>query len=417
MAKKEKLRFAGIGCNGMGWKDVSTIGSHSRVEMVAFCDVDSTRLDKVEKGWPGLPKFSDWRELFDKMEDKIDAVNVTVPDHSHAVITQEALKRGIHVYCQKPLTHTVWEARQIAKLAEKSGCVTRMGNQIHSEPQYRTTKLIVQEEKTIGKIKEVHTWIDAMGHGRSGLLNPPAKSDPLPDSLNWDVWCGPEEVRDWGGYRVYHPFTWRDWQWCGSGSMGDNGCHLLDPLYTAMNLTDPITVKAEHSGMNDDIWPAREQIEFIYPGTEFTAGDTLKITWYDGGLRPNWNYPGVPKGKDLLQPASLLVGEKGYLLVPHWGTPKLYPEKDFADYQLPDAGPAHHWHDWVDACLAGNPKISDNFQYAGPLTEAVMLGNIAVQFPGETLEWDPKKLRIGNREEANRFLTKKYRKGFEVEEV
>ncbi|MGY8644108.1 MAG: Gfo/Idh/MocA family oxidoreductase [Verrucomicrobiales bacterium] len=414
---KEKLRFAGIGCNGMGWKDVSTIGMHPQVEMVAFCDVDSTRFDKVDKGWPGVPKFSDWRELFDKMDGKIDAVNVTVPDHSHAIITQEALKRGIHVYCQKPLTHTVWEARQIATLAKKSGATTRMGNQIHSEFQYRTTKLIVQQEKTIGKIKEVYTWIDATGHGRAGLLRPPEKSDTLPETLNWEVWTGPAPLRDYGGDRIYHPFAWRDWQFTGSGSMGDNGCHLLDPLYTAMNLTDPISVMATHSGMNNEVWPYAESVDFVFPGTEFTADDTIKIHWSDGGRRPNWNFKGVPSGKEMIQPASLLVGEKGYLLLPHWGTPKLYPEADFAGVELPDPGPAHHWHDWVDACLAGNPDISDNFAYAGPLTEAVQLGNIAVRFPGETLKWDAKKLKVTNIEAANQFLTKEYREGWEVEEA
>lgn len=398
----------------MGWKDVSTIGSHPQVEMVAFCDVDSRHFDYAEKKWPGRPKFSDYREMFDQLDGKIDAVNVTVPDHSHAVITAEALRRGLHVYCQKPLTHTVWEARQIAALAKRHGNVTRMGNQIHSEPQYRMAKLIIQNEKKIGKVKEVHTWISAMGHGRAGLLDPPESSDPVPPELDWDQWIGPAPLSEYGGEKVYHPFSWRDWQNYGSGSIGDNGCHLLDPLYTALNLTDPISIKSEHSGLNDHVWPARETIEYLYPGTEYTESDTLKITWYDGGLRPKIKLAGVPAMDSLLQPASLIVGTEGHLLLPHWGTPKLYPGADFAGYELPDPGPAHHWHDWVDACLAGNPEISDNFAYAGPLTEAVQLGNVAVHFPGETLQWDAASLKVTNLPEANQYLTKTYRKGWEL---
>ena len=417
MATTKKLRFAGIGCFHMGWKDVSTIGKHKQVEMVAFCDVDSRHFKHVESQWPGLPKFDDFRVLFDKMGDEIDAVNVTVPDHQHAVIAQEAIRRGIHVYCQKPLTHTVWEARQLAALAKKERVITRMGNQIHSEFQYRTTKLLIQEEKKIGKIKEIHTWISAPGHGRSGLLERPKDPGKPPAEVNWDQWIGPAPFREYGADRVYHPFTWRDWQDFGSGSIGDNGCHLLDPLFTALNLDAPISLKSEHSGMNDEVWPARETITYIFPGTEFTEGDTLKITWYDGGLRPKWKLKGVPAGAEIIQPASLLIGSDGYLLVPHWGTPKLFPEEDFSGFKLPDPGPAHHWHDWVDACLKNDTTLSDGFDYAGPLTEAVQLGNVAARFPGQTLEWDSPNLAVTNLGRANRFLSKKYRAGWEVEEV
>jgi len=399
----------------MGWKDISTIGGHPSVEMVAFCDVDERHFDLVEKEWPGRPRFRDYREMFDRLDEQIDAVNITVPDHSHAIIAAEALRRGIHVYCQKPLTHTVWEARQLAKLAARHGNVTRMGNQIHSEPQYRQTKILIQQDDAIGKVKEVHTWISAPGHGRSGLLEPPVPSAAVPDELDWDQWVGPAPFSGYGGDRVYHPFAWRDWQHFGSGSIGDNGCHLLDPLYTALELTDPIRVTAEHSGMNEHVWPAQETIVYEYPGTPYTESETLTITWYDGGRRPRKRWPGLPDPATLPQPASLLVGTRGYLLVPHWGTPKLYPEEDFIDTDLPDPGPAHHWHDWVDACLDGNTEISDNFAYAGPLTEAVQLGNVAVRFPGQPLEWDAGSLRVTNLPEANAFLTKSYRDGWQLD--
>ncbi len=416
-SRKEKLRFAGIGCRNMGWKDISTIGSHPAVEMVAFCDVDSRHFDRVGKEWPGRPHFSDFREMFDRLEGKIDAVNVTIPDHSHAFAVQEALRRGLHVYCQKPLTHTVWEARQLALLAAKTRTVNRMGNQIHSEPQYRMARLIIQEDRKIGKVKEVHTWIAAAGHGRSGHLERPTITDPPPPEVNWEVWLGPAPERPYGGERVYHPFAWRDWQEFGSGSIGDNGCHLLDPLYTAIGLGAPLAVTAEHSGMNDEVWPAQETLVYEFAGTPWTEGDRLRVTWYDGGRLPRLAVPGVPEPRTLDTPASLIVGTAGALLLPHWGTPKLFPEADFADYPLPDPGPAHHWHDWVDACLAGNPTLSDNFAYAGPLTEAVQLGNVAVRFPGQRLEWNPVAFRIENLPEANAFLTKTYRPGWQVAAV
>jgi hypothetical protein len=168
--------------------------------------------------------------------------------------------------------------------------------------------------------------------------------------------------------------------------------------------------------MNDEVYPAQETISYVFPGNKWTADDTLRVTWYDGGRRPTLKFPGLPKGEELPQPASIMIGEKGYLLVMHWGEPKLYPEKDFADFKWPELDEANHYHDWVDACLAGNTEISDNFAYAGPLTETVQLGNVAARFPGKKLEWDAENLRITNLEEANQWLTREYREGWSVEQ-
>lgn len=417
MAKK-KLRFAGIGCEHQGWADISRITSHSAVEPVAFCDIDRRHFAKAEKEWPGKPKYADFRRLFDEMGGEIDAVSIGVPDHSHALITQAALERGLHVYCEKPLTHTVWEARQIAGRAAAAGVVTRMGNQIHSEFQYRVVKPVVQELGAIGKIVEVHSWIEAAGHGRSGLLEPPANPVGAPPEVDWDQWIGPAPWRPYGGDYVYHPRWWRDWQDFGTGSIGDNGCHLLDPIFTALDLTAPISVSADHSGMNDQVHPAQETLSYVFPGNQWTAGDTLPVTWYDGGRRPEWDHPGLPPGDELPQPASVLIGEKGYLLINHWGKPELYPEKDFADFQWPGVGSRNHYHDWVDACLEGDPDLSDSFAYAGPLTETVQLGNVAVHFPGEVLEWNAAQLAFRDRPDADAdaHLTRDYREGWEVEE-
>lgn len=415
----QRLQFAAIGCDRMAWKDVSTIGSHSKVEVVALCDVDETRFAKADEKWPGRPHFSDYREMFDQLEGKIDAVNITIPDHHHAFAAQEALRRGIHVYCQKPLTHTVWEARQLTKLAAKTDAITRMGNQIHSEPQYRMVKTLIQDLGAIGKVKEVRTWISALGHGRSKFLEPPANPKSAPDFLNWDQWIGPAAFREFGQADLYHPRCWRDWQNFGSGSIGDNGCHLFDPLFTGLNLEAPIAISNSHSGMNDEVWPAQETISYEFPGNEFTAGETLKVVWHDGGWLPSWQLPGVPHASVLPDPASLVIGEEGSLLIPHWNKdkPRLFPEEKFAKFDWPDFGRRNHWHDWVDACLENDHSLTDQFDYAGPLTEAVQLGNVAARFRAERLEWDSENLRIPNLPEAERFLTKSYRSGWEVDEV
>lgn len=414
MAQK-KLRYAGIGCKHQGLADISRITTHPAVEPVAFCDIDQRHFADVDKKWPDTKRYTDFRKLFDELEGEIDAVSIGVPDHQHALITQAALNRGIHVYCEKPLTHTVWEARQITKQAAAAGTVNRMGNQIHSEYQYRVIKPVIQDLKAIGKVKEVHSWISAAGHGRSQLLEPPANPEKAPPEVDWEQWIGPAPWREYGGDYVYHPRFWRDWQDFGTGSIGDNGCHLLDPIFTSLGLTAPISIMNEHSGMNGQVWPAQETITYTFPGTEFTADDTIKVTWYDGGRRPKWKFPGLPPGDQLPQPASMMIGEKGYLLVMHWGKPKLYPEKDFADFKWPEVELANHYHEWVDACLEGNPNISDNFSYAGPLAETVQLGNVATRFHGQTLEWDAANLRITNIEAANAYLTRKYRKGWEVQ--
>ncbi|MFT5467872.1 MAG: putative dehydrogenase [Verrucomicrobiales bacterium] len=413
----QRLQFAAIGCDRMAWKDISTIGDHSKVDVVALCDVDETRFAKADEKWPGRPKFSDYREMFDQLDGKIDAVNITIPDHHHAVAAQEALRRGLHVYCQKPLTHTVWEARQITKLAAKTDVITRMGNQIHSEPQYRLAKILIQEEKVVGKIKEVHTWISSLGHGRSKRIDRPEKPKTAPSGFDWEQWIGPAPWREFGGPDIYHPRCWRDWQDFGSGSIGDNGCHLFDPLFTGLDLTAPLSIAAHHTGMNDEVWPAQETLIYTFPGTPFTAGDTLKVTWYDGGRLPNWKIPGVPDASALPGPASLLVGEEGCILIPHWDKVRLFPEEKFAHFEMPDPGQRSHWHDWVDACLENDKSLSDQFDYAGPLSEAVQLGNVAVRFRQQLLKWDSANLRIPNLPEAEKFLTKSYREGWGVDEV
>jgi predicted dehydrogenase len=407
-----KLAYAGIGADGKGFSDIIEMTSHKKLDPVAFADVDLDRTAKVRKKHPKAKIFQDYREMLDSMGDKIDAVTVSTPDHTHAIISLDAMARGKHVYCQKPLTRTVWEARQMRLAAKKHGVITRMGNQIHSHSAYQTAVKLIQDG-VVGKIREVHSWVGTTGHGRSGQLDRPTNNEPKPAGLNWDQWLSVAPERPYGGNRIYHPFAWRDWQDFGSGAIGDFGCHLLDPVYTSLKITgDPISVRSDHSGINNEVWPAQETLEYVVPGTQYTAGDTLKITWYDGGRRPSDSIAKLAAGQRWPRGGSIMVGEGGNLFVPHVATPFVNKPA----FEIKSEPGLNHYHGWIDGCLNGK-QPSDGFEYGGHLTEAVQLGNVAAFFPKETLKFDAKKLKITNQPAANKHLTRKYRKGYRVSAV
>ncbi|MEA3212114.1 MAG: hypothetical protein QOE70_5171 [Chthoniobacter sp.] len=405
-----KLQIAAVGCSGKGLSDIAEVGSHPRAKYVGFCDVDTARFEKADQKFPGVPHFQDSREMFAKLGDTFDAAIVSTPDHMHAFIALEAMRRGKHVYCQKPLSHTVWEARQMRLQAAKSQVVTQMGNQIHSASEYRTAVKLLREG-AIGKIQAVHSWQKNNGNGYTNLTALPAPG-PVPESLNWDWWLGVAPVRDYAP-DVYHPFKWRDWQDFGAGTMGDFGCHILDPVFTALELTAPISIRGENEGLNAQTWPAAETISYVFPGTAYTSGKTLPLTWYDGGRQPDLALAQMPADKKLPAAGSLLIGEGGVLVIPHVAMPQLYPLDKFAALEIEKVPGSSHYHAWVDAALAGT-KTTDSFEYAGPLTEAVQLGNVATRFPGTTLEWDAAGMRIPNKPEAERLLTKEYREGWKI---
>lgn len=411
--QKAELHVAAIGANGMGWSDLSSVGSHAKVKFVGFCDVDSARFDKVDEKFPGVAHFADYREMIDKLGDKLDAVIVSTPDHMHAPAAMYAMNRGKHCYCQKPLTHTVWEARQMRLLADKKQLITQMGNQIHSNLEYRLGTRILKEG-AIGKVTAVHSWVGVKGQQYYGGRVRPASAD-VPKSLDWNLWLGAAAERPFAP-DVYHPFKWRDWQDFGSGALGDFACHILDPVFTALDLTAPLTIQCDHEGFNPELWPGPETVKYVFPATKYTAGSTLPVTWYDGGRKPDRALAQLPEGVELPGGGSLFIGEGGTMVLPHVGMPQLYPKGKFADFKNPEEKGLSHWHVWVDAVLS-NTKTSDGFHYAGPLTETVQLGNIAALHPGKTLEWDVNALKIKNLPEANALLTKKYRQGFEVEAV
>ncbi|MEI7774909.1 MAG: Gfo/Idh/MocA family oxidoreductase [Verrucomicrobiota bacterium] len=407
------LQIVGVGCDGKGLSDLKEVGSHERVKYVGFCDVDLARFSKIDQLFPGVPHHADFREMFSKLGSAFDAVVISTPDHMHAAIAMAAMRMGKHVYCQKPLTHTVWEARQLRLQAIKSRVRTQMGNQIHSASEYRTGVKLLRDG-VIGKILAVHSWQRNGGNGYTKLTAPPA-SGIAPESLNWDLWLGVAPLREYAP-DVYHPFKWRDWQEFGGGTMGDFGCHILDPVVTALGLGSPMSVRADNEGFNGHTWPSAETVHYVFPGTNYTKGPTLPVTWYDGGRLPDAALAQLPAGQELAKAGSIFIGEGGVLMQPHVGMPQLFPVEKFSSFQIEKQPAGNHYHAWVDAVLAGT-ETSDNFDYAGPLTEAVLLGNVATRIPGVTLEWDAAAMRLPGHPEAERFLRRKYREGWEIQPV
>lgn len=407
----ERLRVASVGVAGKGWSDHSSVAASPHVEIAALCDVDedAKHLGKAAEKYPHAKRFSDWRRLFEQVRD-FDAVIVSTPDHMHAPIALPAMKLGKHVFCQKPLTHTVFEARQMRRAADKHRVVTQMGNQIQSHQAYRTAVKLVHDG-VIGRVKEVHSW--QSGPMRWMLADDrPAGADPLPETLHWDDWLGVAPKRPYKK-RLYHPFAWRAWQDFSNGQLGDFGCHILDPVFLALGLTAPTTVRAEAPAINREVWTKRATVHYQFPGNARTAGKTLSLTWYDGkGHLPLPKAHSLPNNYKLPGSGSVLIGEKGSLVIPHVAMPKLFPEEKFADFKMEIVPAVNHYTSWADACR-GEGKTTSSFAYAGPLTETVLLGTIAIRVRGETLRWDSKRLAISNSSAANGLLTKRYRKGWE----
>lgn len=406
-----KLQLGGIGCEGKGLSDITAMASHEQAVYIGFADVDSSRTAKALKLSPEALVVQDYREMMEKLGDKIDAVTVSTPDHMHAYIGLDVMRQGKHLYCQKPLTHNVWEARQMALQAKKSNVITRLGNQIHSHKFYRTCAQAIQSG-IIGKVKFVHSWCAATGHGKSFHISRPRNPANPPETLDWNLWLGVAPKRPFGHWKVYHPWGWRDWQEFGNGALGDFGCHILDPVFTSLKIDKaPSQFKAMHTGINEEVWPAQTTVNYTFPGTEFTAADTLSVSWNDGGRLPSTRDSHLPDTERLPSSGSLFVGEKGSLVQPHVGATRVYPQ-----VAIEEADSQNHYHGWLDGCLSGK-QPSDGFAYGGPLTEAVLLGNIAVRYRGETLKWDSETMKIANNEDANQWLRREYRDGWDIRPV
>jgi predicted dehydrogenase len=403
----ELLQHVSFGSSGMAGADLSAITGTKLARLVAVADVDLNRANDLKKKFPDIKIYQDWRQLLDKEARHFDSANVSTPDHMHAPIGLAAMQLGKHVYVQKPLTQNVFECRQMRLQARKYGVVTQMGIQVHASKEYRMAVHLVQNG-AIGKVKEIHTWSNKKW-GDMNLL--PDRSDPVPDGLDWNLWLGVAAKRPFlKGY--YHPGNWRKRLDFGTGTFGDMGCHIWDPVFEAAGLTSPLSVRSEGPSPNRDNWAINALIHYVFPGTPYTEGKTVKVTWYDGDARPPQSVADLVPGQGLPGQGSVVIGTKGVMLLPHVDRPHLFPVDQFADFKYPELEPRNHWRQFVDACR-GQGKTSALFDYAGPLTETVLLGGVATRFKNQTLEWNAGQLKVTNVKEANRFIRRSYRSGWE----
>ncbi len=408
----EKVNLAAVGVGGKGWTDINGVSQGHHV--VAFCDVDTEIANRkggfaaAAKQWPKARRYTDWREMLDKEQQHVDGITVSTPDHMHAPITMTAIQLGIATYTQKPLTRTVHEARQVRLAASKASVVTQMGNQHHSGAGYRTLVKLVRDG-AIGKIQSAHAWSNRPIWPQ-GIERPRGTATP-PANLNWDLWLGVAQPRPYLR-EAYHPFRWRGWFDFGAGALGDMGCHILDPLVWSLALPAPLSVRYTGPPPKPETFPAAETIRYRFPGTKYTTSNAIEVTWYDGGRLPPKDIVELP-ASNKYQNGCCLVGQHGMIVCPHGKMPELWPRREFADFRITQVDGENHYQQWTNA-IRGQGKTTANFDYAGPLTETVLLGTIACRFPDAVLDWDSTNLRFRNHTAANQFIQAEYRKGWEV---
>ncbi len=414
------LNHACIGVGGMGFHDLKQFKEHPLVNIVALCDVDANNLKKAAELIPGARLYSDWRVLFEKEGNKIDAVNVTVPDHNHFAIAMAALRNGKHVYCQKPMCHDVSEVRVLTETAIKAGVITQLGTQIASGKGDRTAVQWLKDG-VIGKIKHAYLCSNrpaAIENYR--LVGPrPAQVQEAPAHLNWDLWIGTAPMRPYAP-EIYHPTKWRAWQDFGTGWSGDIGCHIFDAVWKGLGLKSPVSVIAEvqlswkeSPERRMDTWPQGDHIRWMFPGNDLTDANVLPLEWFDGAYYPPQEIRSLYSGKEYPAESAMLIGTEGALLIPHGGMPVLLPEEKYKAVQPPPMEERNHYHHFVNACLGGE-KTESHFTQSGPMTEAILLGTVAIRVPGQLLEWDSARMKFPNYPDAQKYLQRLYRRGWEV---
>ena len=409
----EKLNIAGIGVGGQGAGDLGNLSSQN---IVALCDVDWRQAEGTFRRYPNARQYRDFRKMLDKEDKNIDAVVVATPDHIHAPASMAAIKRGKHVYCEKPLTHSVYEARRVAEAAREHKVATQMGNQGQASPQTRLMCEMVWDG-AIGPVREVHVWTDRPNKGLNAVYWPqgvdrPKERPAVPKTLDWDLWLGPAPKRPY--HPAYVPFKWRGWWDFGTGAMGDIGCHALDPIFRALKLGAPTSVEGISTLVNTETYPLSSKIHYEFPA----RGDMppVKVVWYDGGMRPP-RPEELEDGRQVGSNGKLFIGDKGKML-----SERIIPESKMKEYgKPPEMIPRSpgHYIEWIEACKGGKPAGS-NFDHAGPLAEAVLLGNVALRpelkekMNRTKLLWDGPNLKITNVPEANKFLHREYREGWSL---
>ena len=429
----QKLNLAGIGVGGQGGHDIGQMESEN---IVALCDVDKRHAAHVFRKYPKAQQFTDYRQMLDQVKE-IDAVVVGTPDHHHAFAAMEGIKRGKGVYCEKPLTHSVWEARRLATAARAAKVATQMGNQGQASEETRRLCELVWAG-AIGDVREAHIWTDRPSQGLFKEYWPqgvgrPKDTPPVPDSLDWDLWIGPAPMRPYNP--AYLPFKWRGWWDFGTGALGDIGCHAMDPVFRALKLGAPLSVQGASTRVNDETYPLGSMVTYQFPArtaelqvinchvkglSGAAAGGVAmppcKLVWYDGGLRPP-RPDGLPEGKPMGDNGRLLVGDKGFILGNN-----VYPEsraKEIGEIAKTIPRCDDHYQEWIRACKGG-PPAGSNFDFAGPLAESVLLGNVPLRVQLREnltlykLLWDSAALKVTNLEEANKFIRRDYREGWSL---
>jgi len=438
IAPSDKLRIAGIGAGGKGQSDLAEFAKSPNVTIVALCDVDDRQAVKSRQSFPTAPYYKDFRVMLEKEKNNIDAVSISTPDHTHAVATIAAMQLGKHVYTQKPLTHDIYEARMLTEAAKRYKVVTQMGNQGGSGDGVRKAKEIF-EAGLIGDVHTAHAWTNRPVWPQ-GIPTPTGQFE-IPKELDWDLWLGTAPKIDFNP--AYLPFNWRGWWAYGTGALGDMACHIMDPIYRILPILYPDSVEASIATIwakmwddtqNPDACPASSIIHLNYPRTD--GKGNIKVSWHDGGL--------LPQRPDELLPEEafgnwdggvLFIGTKGKLLMDCYGAnPRLLPTKLMKETNLPAEKIKRvtegHYLQWVNACMAGYGKAqtSSPFEYAGPFTESILIGNLAIRsflmknptgkgwndkwLGRKKLLWDAKNMKITNFDEANQFVKRQYREGW-----
>ena len=408
VSPNERLQIGVIGVGRRGAANLDELLKVRSAQVVALCDVDEDFLGEAAERCPGAAQFSDFRQMLDTHK-SLDAVLVATADHTHAPASAMALKLGKHVYCEKPLAHNVFEARRLAELAADHKRVTQLGTQIHAGDNYRRVVEIVRSG-AIGPVREVHVFVNKVWGAQKPKPAPPYP--PAPATLAYDLWLGP--ATEWPYHPEWQRGRWRQWWNFGNGTLGDMGCHYMDLPFWALDLRHPTRVEAEGPPVDAEACPVWMIVRYDFPARG--EQPAVKLTWYDGGKRPaafaDWGLTAKPWDNGVV-----FVGDKG-LLVANYSKWKLLPEKDFTGYEPPVANPiarsiGHH-AEWVEACRTGDPTAAScNFAYGGPLSEAVLLGTVAYR-AGKSLDWDATNLRATNAPEADQFIKRVYRKGWEV---
>jgi predicted dehydrogenase len=418
----ERLQIAGIGVGGKGRSDIDQAGKFA--EVVAICDIDDVRLNEKAQLFPKAKRYNDYRKLLDEMERDIDAVVVSTPDHHHAPASIRAMRLGKHVYCQKPLTHTPYEARLMRETARQYKVQTQMGNQGTAADGFRAGIELIQSG-AIGPIQEVHVWTNRpfkYWKQAPDIVGRPTEMPPVPKHVHWDLFLGPAAERPY--HPVYHPHDWRGWWDFGTGALGDMACHTANLAFKALELELPTRISARSSEINSETYPAWSTITY-----EFSARDkapAVKLTWYEGAKDGQRNLPPADllHGEQIVDSGMIFIGEKGLIFTPSdYGSEQvLLPRKEFADFERPAAtierlggvenADTNQKHEWIRA-IQGGPAPLSNFEYASKLTESMLLGNLAVRL-GKSLEYDGKTGTVTNLPEAAGLLKGTYRSGWEI---